>query len=233
MLKLEGVTAGYGGGRVLQGIDLEIAGGTVTALLGRNGMGKTTLMKTVMGLLRPAAGRILFEGRDLAGRKPYEIANSGIGYVPQGREVFPDFTVAENLSMGVLGKPAGWRDVPGGVLDSFPILKERLNQKAGTMSGGQQQQLAIARALAGRPRLLLLDEPSEGIQPSIVREIADAMRAVAERDGLTVLVVEQNVEMVFDMAHNCAFIENGQVAERTDVAALRRNDAPLHRYLSV
>ena len=233
MLTLEGVTAGYGGGQVLQGIDLELTAGTVTALLGRNGMGKTTLMKTIMGLLRPDAGRILFDGRDLAGRKPYEIANSGIGYVPQGREVFPDFTVAENLAMGVLGKPANRREIADGIYDSFPILKERLDQKAGTMSGGQQQQLAIARALAGRPRLLLLDEPSEGIQPSIVREIAATMRAVAERDGLTVLVVEQNVEMVFDMARDCAFIENGRVAERTDVAALRHDDAPLHRYLSV
>ncbi len=233
MLKLEGVTAGYGGGQVLQGIDLEMAAGTVTALLGRNGMGKTTLMKTVMGLLRPSAGRILFDGHDLAGSKPYEIANFGIGYVPQGREIFPDFTVAENLSMGVLGKPADRRDIPDTIFDSYPILKERLDQKAGTMSGGQQQQLAIARALAGRPRLLLLDEPSEGIQPSIVREIAAALHTVAARDGLTVLVVEQNVEMVFDMARDCAFIENGRVAERTDVAALRRDDAPLHRYLSV
>jgi branched-chain amino acid transport system ATP-binding protein/urea transport system ATP-binding protein len=224
MLILEGITAGYGGGRVLQGIDLEIAAGTVTALLGRNGMGKTTLMKAIMGLLRPSAGRILFDGRDIAGKKPYEIANAGIGYVPQGREIFPDFTVMENLLMGVLGKPADRRDIPGSLFDSFPILKERLDQKAGTMSGGQQQQLAIARALAGRPRLLLLDEPSEGIQPSIVREIAATMRAVAERDGLTVLVVEQNVEMVFDMARDCAFIENGQ---------LRHDDALLHQYLSV
>jgi branched-chain amino acid transport system ATP-binding protein/urea transport system ATP-binding protein len=233
MLILEGITAGYGGGRVLQGIDLEIAAGTVTALLGRNGMGKTTLMKAIMGLLRPSAGRILFDGRDIAGKKPYEIANAGIGYVPQGREIFPDFTVMENLLMGVLGKPADRRDIPGSLFDSFPILKERLDQKAGTMSGGQQQQLAIARALAGRPRLLLLDEPSEGIQPSIVREIAATMRAVAERDGLTVLVVEQNVEMVFDMARDCAFIENGLVAERVTVEQLRHDDALLHQYLSV
>jgi len=233
MLTVEKLTAGYGSGLVLQGIDLELRPGSVTALLGRNGMGKTTLMRTIMGLLPAASGRIRFKGRDLSGLAPYAIANLGIGYVPQGREIFADFTVAENLMLGVLGKPADRRAIPDAVFESFPILKERLSQKAGTMSGGQQQQLAIARALVGRPGLLLLDEPSEGIQPSIVREIAATLRGIAARHELTVLVVEQNVEMVFDMADDCAFIENGRVAEQVGVAALRSGDSLLHRYLAV
>ncbi len=190
-------------------------------------------MRCVMGLLPPAAGRIRFDGRDLAGMTPYAIANLGIGYVPQGREIFADFTVMENLLMGVLGRPAAMRSVPDAVFEFFPLLRERLHQKAGTMSGGQQQQLAIARALAGRPRLLLLDEPSEGIQPSIVREMAATLREIAAGAGLTVLVVEQNVEMVFDMAGDCAFIENGVIAERMAATELRADDATLHRYLSV
>lgn len=233
MLTIEGLATGYGSGLVLQGVDLALEPGSITALLGRNGMGKTTLMRTIMGQLPAAAGRVRFDGRDLSGLASYAIANLGIGYVPQGREIFADFTVAENLTLGVLGKPADRRTIPPAVFEYFPVLAERLTQKAGTMSGGEQQQLAIARALAGRPRLLLLDEPSEGIQPSIVREIAATLREIAARDGLTVLIVEQNVEMVFDMAGDCVFIENGRIAEQAGVAALRADDSLLHRYLSV
>lgn len=231
MLVIENLKSGYRGSEVLQGIDLEAPEGGIMALLGRNGMGKTTLMRTIMGLTPASAGRIGFMGRDIAGLAPWEIANLGIAYVPQGREIFADFTVEENLVLGVLGKKT--REVPDLVYQHFPILRERRGQRAGTLSGGQQQQLAIARALAGRPRMLLLDEPSEGIQPSMVTQIAEVLRGIADGEGLTVLVVEQNVEMVFDMADDCAFIENGRVAARMPVEQLRRDESILHRYLSV
>ncbi|MEE8445748.1 MAG: ABC transporter ATP-binding protein [Alphaproteobacteria bacterium] len=231
MLAIENLKAGYRGSEVLQGIDLVAPQGGIMALLGRNGKGKTTLMRTIMGLTPVSAGRISFMGRDIAGLAPYEIANLGIAYVPQGREIFADFTVEENLILGVLGKKN--REIPELVYQHFPILRERRGQRAGTMSGGQQQQLAIARALAGRPKMLLLDEPSEGIQPSIVTQIAEVLRGIAAGEGLTVLVVEQNVDMVFDMAGDCAFIENGRVAARMPVEELRRDETILHRYLSV
>lgn len=231
MLAIENLKSGYRGSEVLHGIDLEAPQGGIMALLGRNGMGKTTLMRTIMGLTPASAGRIGFMGRDIAGLAPWEIANLGIAYVPQGREIFADFTVEENLVLGVLGKKT--REIPELVYEHFPILRERRGQRAGTLSGGQQQQLAIARALAGRPRMLLLDEPSEGIQPSLVTQIAEVLRGIADGEGLTVLVVEQNVDMVFDMADDCAFIENGRVAARMPVEQLRRDENILHRYLSV
>ncbi len=233
MLSVAGLEAGYRGSRVLNGLDLEVAEGTVAALLGRNGMGKTTLMRALMGLVPVTAGRIVFHGRDIAGLKPYAIANLGIAYVPQGREIFADFTVEQNLRLGLIGRPGGARSVPAAAYRHFPILAERRRQKAGTLSGGEQQQLAIARALVGQPRLLLLDEPSEGIQPSIVMEIAASLKRIAAEQGLTVLLVEQNVEMVLSLAADCAFLENGRVAARHDAAELGRDAAILHRYLAV
>jgi urea ABC transporter ATP-binding protein UrtE len=231
MLQIDGLQAGYDDSRVLNGVDLTVEAGAILGLLGRNGMGKTTLLRTLMGLLPAAAGRVQLDGRDITNRKPYEISNLGMAYVPQGREIFADFSVEENLRLGVLGKPQ--REIGEAVFGYFPVLAERRRQKAGTMSGGQQQQLAIARALVGRPRMLLLDEPSEGIQPSIVEQIAATLREIAAQQGLTVLLVEQNVEMVLDVAADCAFIENGRVVARHDVETLRRDEAILHRYLAV
>jgi len=233
ILQVDGLVAGYGGGRVLDGLDLAAARGGVMALLGRNGMGKSTLLRAIMGLIRPTAGRIVFDGRDIAGAKPYRISNLGIAYVPQGREIFGEFTVEENLLLGLLGKPHRRDGIPASVLRRFPMLEERRSQKAGTLSGGQQQQLAIARALVGRPRLLLLDEPSEGIQPSIVEDIAVILRQVVAEDGLSVLLIEQNVEIVFDLAETTAFIENGRIAARHAVAALRADETILHHHLLV
>ncbi|MBX6320865.1 MAG: ABC transporter ATP-binding protein [Rhodospirillaceae bacterium] len=234
MLSVEGLVAGYqAGSRVLQGLSLEVHEGETVALMGRNGMGKTTFLRTLMGHLRASAGRIRFAGRDILGLRPFEISNLGVAYVPQGREVFRDFTVQENLILGVLGKPGLPARVDERLYEWFPILTERRQQKAGTLSGGEQQQLAIARALAGRPRLLLLDEPSEGIQPSIVQAIADTVRAIAEAEGLTVLLVEQNLDLVLGMAERCLFIENGVIAESAPVGELRRSPALLDRYLSV
>ncbi len=233
MLSVAGLEAGYRGSRVLNGLDLEVAEGTVAALLGRNGMGKTTLMRALMGLVTVSAGRIVFRGRDTAGLRPYTIAKLGIAYVPQGREIFADFTVEENLRLGLVGRPGGARRVPAAAYRHFPVLAERRGQRAGTLSGGEQQQLAIARALVGQPRLLLLDEPSEGIQPSIVLQIAASLKQIAAEEGLTVLLVEQNVEMVLSLAADCAFIENGRVAARHAAAELRGDAAILHRYLAV
>jgi branched-chain amino acid transport system ATP-binding protein/urea transport system ATP-binding protein len=233
MLSVVGLEAGYRGSRVLNGLDLEVAEGSIAALLGRNGMGKTTLMRALMGLVPASAGRIVYRGRDIAGLRPYAIANLGIAYVPQGREIFADFTVEQNLRLGLVGRPGSARAVPAAAYRDFPILAERRGQRAGTLSGGEQQQLAIARALVAKPRLLLLDEPSEGIQPSIVMQIAASLKRIAAEQGLTVLLVEQNVEMVLSLAADCAFLENGRIAARHAPAELRRDAAILHRYLAV
>jgi branched-chain amino acid transport system ATP-binding protein/urea transport system ATP-binding protein len=233
MLSLDEVESGYGSSLVLKGVTLDVAAGQVTALLGRNGMGKSTLMKTIMGLLPVKRGVIGFDGAPINGLRPDQISNRGIAFVPQGREIFMEFTVEENLLLGTLGKPgmAGW--IPDLVFEHFPILHERRKQVAGTMSGGQQQQLAIGRALAGKPKMLLLDEPSEGIQPSIVEQIAATLRAIAEKESLTILLVEQNVEMVLDMASTCAFIENGRIVATHESAALRADERLIHRYLGL
>lgn len=232
MLSLDEVESGYGSSLVLKGVTLNVAAGQVTALLGRNGMGKSTLMKTIMGLLPVKRGVIGFDGAPINGLRPDQISNRGIAFVPQGREIFMEFTVEENLLLGTLGKPnAGW--IPDLVFGHFPILHERRKQIAGTMSGGQQQQLAIGRALAGQPKMLLLDEPSEGIQPSIVEQIAQTLRAIAEKEKLTILLVEQNVEMVLDMASTCAFIENGRIVATHGSEALRADERLIHRYLGL
>jgi branched-chain amino acid transport system ATP-binding protein/urea transport system ATP-binding protein len=233
MLSLDEVESGYGDSLVLKGVSLTVAAGQVTALLGRNGMGKSTLMRTVMGLLPVKRGVIGFDGAPINGLRPDQISNRGIAFVPQGREIFMDFTVEENLLLGTLGKPGRAGRIPDLVFEHFPILHERRRQVAGTMSGGQQQQLAIGRALAGRPKMLLLDEPSEGIQPSIVEQIAATLKEIAEREKLTILLVEQNVEMVLDMAGLCAFIENGRIVATHETQALREDDRLIHRYLGL
>jgi branched-chain amino acid transport system ATP-binding protein/urea transport system ATP-binding protein len=235
MLRVANLVAGYpSGGLVLDGLSLDIAKGEVVALLGRNGMGKTTLLRALTGQLAIHGGEIDFNGKQLNRAASFEIANAGIGYVPQGREIFKDFTVEENLLMGVLGKPNLPNTLPADAFEIFPILKERRRQRAGTMSGGQQQQLAIMRALVGQPQLLLLDEPSEGIQPSIVEEIGATLARIARSTGLTVLIVEQNLDFVEMLADRALFIENGRIADRADdIATLRSDPALVHKYLSI
>lgn len=234
MLTISGLAAGYQAGSVvLRGLDLEVEVGKAVALMGRNGMGKTTLLRAIMGHLAITAGRIRFLEHELVGRQPFEISNLGIAYVPQGREIFQNFTVEENLILGVLGKAGLLPRVPDRIYDWFPILAERQRQKAGTMSGGEQQQLAIARALIGRPRLLLLDEPSEGIQPSIVHNLGTTLARIAAEQCLTVLLVEQNLELVTRLAERCLFIENGRLVDAAEPARLRADPSLLHRYLSV
>jgi urea transport system ATP-binding protein len=234
LLKVEGLTAGYhDGGIVLDGIDLEVGDGESIALMGRNGMGKTTLLRTIMGHLRPSSGKILFDGVNIAGWQPFRISNAGIGYVPQGREIFKDFTVEQNLVLGLIGKKAQAVRVPEPVYARFPLLKERRLQTAGTLSGGEQQQLAIARAIVSRPRLLLLDEPSEGIQPSIVQSLGLLLAAISSEDRMSILLVEQNLELVLAVTQHCLFIENGRIAAQQAVNTLRSNRGLLDHYLSV
>ncbi len=233
MLEFENVTAGYGEGMVLQDFSATVRVGRVTALMGRNGMGKTTLLKTVMGLIPTLSGQIRLEGETLAGLDTYKRSRAGLGYVPQGREVFEDFSVYENLRLAALGSSLKNLEMLPKIYDWFPILKERQDQKAGTFSGGQQQILAIARALITKPKILLLDEPTEGIQPSIVHDIGIQLSSIATQTGLTILLVEQNVDMVKTMADEIAFIENGKMMEICSVQDLGPDDALLHRYLSI
>ena len=234
MLVISGLVAGYeDAGIVLEGIDLEVGAGESVALMGRNGMGKTTLLRAIMGHVRPIAGRVTFDGRDLTGRPPFVVSNAGIAYVPQGREIFTDFTVEENLLLGLLGKKSGAGRVPDAIYRRFPILAERRGQRAGTMSGGEQQQLAIARAIISRPRLLLLDEPAEGVQPSLVTSIAATVSAVSRDEGMSVLLVEQNLDLVLTLTTRCLFVENGRIVDQSESTRLRDDATLLDRYLSV
>lgn len=234
MLGIKALESGYiRGASVLKGIELSVAAGERLAIMGRNGMGKTLLMQTIIGLIKPNCGTIHFNGIDITELPPHDRSNSGIAYVPQGREVFLDFTVEENLLMGFVGKP--WITTPNfdKIYGWFPILAERRDQKAGTMSGGQQQQLAIGRALIGEPKLLLLDEPSEGIQPSIVQEIGETLSNVCRDQGLTVIVVEQNVELVKALSQSVAFLENGSLVARVDTSEIMADPALLEKYMGL
>jgi branched-chain amino acid transport system ATP-binding protein/urea transport system ATP-binding protein len=233
MLEIVGLEGGYGGSRVLRGIDLSVAEGESVALLGRNGMGKTTLLRSIMGLLPASSGQIDFAGRRLDGLRPEKVARAGIAFVPQGREIFAELTVEENLLLGAMGRRGLGAAVPEEIYGRFPILKERRRQRGGTLSGGQQQQLAIGRALAGGPRLLLLDEPSEGLQPSIVVEVAEALKREAVEQGLTLITVEQNVDLALRVATRCLFIENGSIVAEAASDSLRRDPAMLHKHLAI
>ena len=234
MLSVQNLKAGYiRGASVLKGLSLELTRGDCIALMGRNGMGKTTFVKSLMGVLPQISGSIKFLDKEIVGLTSYDISNKGIAYVPQGREIFSDFTVKENLKMGQIGKPKQRNQPFDFIYNYFPILAERQNQLGGTMSGGQQQQLAIARALVGRPELLLLDEPSEGIQPSIVQELAIILRRIAEKEKMTVIVVEQNLNLVRLLANQVSFIENGLITRSLSVDEINKDPVIIRRYLSV
>jgi len=233
MLLIEDLHVSYGGSLILQGVDLAVRHGEIRAIMGRNGMGKTTLLKTIMGLVPAQSGRILLEGVPIQSLPTHEIAGRGISYVPQGREIFGEFTVFENLRLGTLGKPRSERKIPQDVFEYFPVLYERRNQRAGSFSGGEQQMLAIARALVSRPKLLLLDEPSEGIQPSIVKEICTILRKIIAETGLTILIVEQNVDMIMEVAAECAFMEKGAIVENCTVSDLRTDESIIACHMGV
>jgi urea transport system ATP-binding protein len=197
----------YGGSHILRDVSFELPAGKVTALLGRNGVGKTTLLRTLMGLVPSKSGSITFEGKDLTHAKPYERARAGLGYVPQGREIFPRLTVEENLLMGA-------SSVPERIYEMFPVLKSMLKRRGGNLSGGQQQQLAIGRALAMHPRLLILDEPTEGIQPSIIKDIERAIRALAAAGDMAILLVEQYYDFARSLADQYLVMERGEIVAR-------------------
>src|SRR5215210_7933031 len=230
MLRVETIDLSYGASRCLRGVSLEADPGRITCVLGRNGVGKSSLMRAIVGLERVQSGRILWEGRDVAGMAPAERARAGIGYVPQGREIFPFLTVQENLETALAAAPRG-ASVPEEVFSLFPILRQFLRRRGGDLSGGQQQQLAIARALTARPRLLILDEPTEGIQPSIIKDIARVIRHLARDRGMAVVLVEQYFEFARDLADRIAVMVRGEVALGGPVGTL--DDAAVRRLLTV
>lgn len=210
LLDVSELGAGYGATPILQGVDLHIGKGEIVGLIGRNGVGKTTTMRCLMGMLSASHGKVLLQGQDITALPSDARARLGLGYVPQGREVFPRMTVAENLAVGeLIGGPKG-KKLPEMVYQYFPRLKDRRGQLAGTMSGGEQQQLAIGRVLIGNPTLMLLDEPTEGIQPNIVQLICEVLQSIRKELGTTILFVEQNLETIQALGERCYVMEKGR-----------------------
>ena len=225
VLDVAGLRAAYGRTPVLRGIDMTIAKGEIVSLIGRNGVGKTTTMRCLIGLLRATSGQILFEGQPITDLSADSRARLGIGYIPQGRQVFPRMTVEENIWVSLLagrGKDRGLAEL---AYQYFPILKERRRQSAGTLSGGEQQQLAIGRAMVGNPRLMLLDEPSEGIQPSIVQMICEVLKSVRDQLGTTILFVEQNLDTILAISERCYVADKGTIIAEIGRDQLRTRDA--------
>ena len=230
MLELRGINQYYGGSHTLRDVGFDVPAGACTALLGRNGVGKTTLLKCLMGVLPVRSGKIGFAGTSIANLPPYARAALGIGYVPQGRDIFPRLSVQENLQMGLASKKNGSK-VPDFVFDMFPVLKQMLNRRGGDLSGGQQQQLAIGRALAMRPRLLILDEPTEGIQPSIIKDIERAIRSLVAAGDIAILLVEQYYDFAKSLADHYVVLSRGEVVARGLGADMDRDN--VHAHLAV
>jgi len=213
MLTIQNVHQYYGGSHILRDVSLEAKPGEVTVILGRNGVGKTTLLKSLMGLVPIRSGGIAFEGKSIHKLTPYQRARAGIGFVPQGREIFARLTVEDNLRMGLAYKPAG-TPIPQELFELFPVLRQMLHRRGGDLSGGQQQQLAIARALAAGPRLLVLDEPAEGIQPSVIKDIGRVVRKLADGGRMAILLVEQYYDFAQELADAYLVMERGEVVAR-------------------
>ncbi|MDB5871447.1 MAG: amino acid/amide transporter ATP-binding protein 2, family [Ramlibacter sp.] len=213
MLTVKNINQYYGGSHILRDVSLDTHLGKVTVLLGRNGVGKTTLLKSLMGLVPIKTGSIEFDGKPIHNATPYQRARAGIGFVPQGREIFARLTVEENLRMGLAYKSAG-TPIPAELFELFPVLKQMLGRRGGDLSGGQQQQLAIARALAAKPKLLILDEPTEGIQPSIIKDIGRVIRMLADRGDMAILLVEQYYDFARELADDYLVMERGEFIAR-------------------
>jgi urea transport system ATP-binding protein len=231
MLKVEGIDLFYGASQALRGVSLMAAPGRITCVLGRNGVGKTSLLRAIVGHQPIRAGRILLEEHDITGAAPHQRAWRGIAYVPQGREIFPLLTVEENLKTGFAALRRGERIIPSEIFELFPVLKDMLGRRGGDLSGGQQQQLAIARALVTRPRLLVLDEPTEGIQPSIIKDIERVVRLLAGRGDMAILLVEQYFDFARRLADDFAVMDRGEVvlAGRAETMV----EADVRRHLTV
>ncbi|RTM10602.1 MAG: urea ABC transporter ATP-binding subunit UrtE [Hyphomicrobiales bacterium] len=231
MLELANVDGFYGRSRALQSVTLEIGPGDFFSVLGRNGVGKTTLLRTVLGLMSRTTGSIRLDGEELVDLPTHKRALSGVGYVPQGRGILPGFTVRENLMVGTFAAKNGGGRIAEWVLDLFPILKEFLNRRGGNLSGGQQQQLAIARALLSEPKIILLDEPTEGIQPNIVEQIEETLIDLNRKRGLTIVLVEQNIAFARRASQHFAILNRGSVAVSGPINQL--NDEMIHQHLVV
>ncbi len=232
MLELDEVSAAYDTTPILRDVDLSVDEGEIVGVMGKNGVGKTTLLKTVMGLLEPSEGTISYDGVDVTDASADERARAGIGYIPQGRDVFPKLTVEQNIRMGETIRSDSDETLYDQIYDYFPVLEERASQEAGTLSGGQQQMLAIGRALVSNPDLLLLDEPSEGIQPSIVDQISQDMQTINDDLGTTILFVEQNLGVIREMADRCYAMERGTVVDELGPSTIADEDA-IAEYLAV
>jgi urea transport system ATP-binding protein len=230
VLSVQGLNQYYGGSHTLRDVGFDVPAGACTALLGRNGVGKTTLLKCLMGVLPVRSGKIGFAGTSIANLPPYARAALGIGYVPQGRDIFPRLSVQENLQMGWASKKSCAK-VPDFVFEMFPVLKQMLNRRGGDLSGGQQQQLAIGRALAMRPRLLILDEPTEGIQPSIIKDIERAIRSLVAAGDIAILLVEQYYDFAKSLADHYVVLSRGEVVARGLGADMDRDN--VHAHLAV
>ncbi len=213
MLKVEGINQFYGGSHILRNLSFEARLGEVTVILGRNGVGKTTLLKSLMGVVPVKTGTIQLDGADITRDTSYDRVRKGVGYVPQGREIFSRLTVEENLRMGLAYKK-GSTPIPNEMFDLFPVLKQMINRRGGDLSGGQQQQLAIARALAAGPKLLILDEPTEGIQPSIIKDIGRVIRMLADRRTMAIVLVEQYYDFAAELADQYLVMERGEIVQR-------------------
>ena len=231
LLQIRGLNQSYGGSQTLWDVDLDVAVGTRLCLMGRNGMGKTTLLKCIMGLIPVASGEIVFDGMDLRSLPAESRARLGIGYVPQGREIFPQLTVEENLKIGLTARQDSHRGIPARVFELFPVLKQMLQRRGGDLSGGQQQQLAMGRALVLGPRLLIMDEATEGIQPNIVHEIGDIILRLNSETGVTVLLVEQKLPFARRVASEFRILDKGRAVAGGAIGELSDDD--IRQHLSV
>ena len=228
MLTVSNATLHYGAAQALRGVSLTAAAGKITCLLGRNGVGKTSTMRAIVGHHPLSGGEIEFDGKVLGRSAPYDRARAGIGFVPQGREIFPLLTVRENLETGYAGLPRGERSIPDYVFELFPVLKDMLGRRGGDLSGGQQQQLAIGRALVTRPKLLALDEPTEGIQPSIIKDIGRAIQFLRDKQGMAILLVEQYLDFCRELADTVYIMDRGEIVHEGDAASLDKKDVRAH-----
>ena len=224
MLKVVDLRAGYGRIPILNGVSFSVKDGEFVGILGHHGMGKTTLLKALMGYLPATSGRVLFADADITHAAPYQRARLGFAYVPQGREIFPGLTVLDNLRMGCLAKGGDERQIIAPILEDFPRLKPLLDRPGGALSGGEQQLLAIARCLCGKPRLVLLDEPTEGIQPSIIDEIVETLQRLRDKAGLTIVLVEQNLDFIAALSQRVLIIQKGTITRETRQSDLGNAD---------